>query len=70
MVLTGHISDEATEASTQGAEWIRLPDSRVAMICLQMEGACQVSTAPPPPPPPPKKKKKKMHVCRLLQREY
>lgn len=44
MILTGHISDEATEASTEGAEWTRLPDSRVAITCLQMQGTCQVST--------------------------
>lgn len=42
LILTNEVNEEAMESSAEGTDWARLPDSTVAIICVQMQGTCQV----------------------------
>ncbi len=42
LTLTRRIKDDAMDCNTEGVEWMRLPDSKVSISCLQMQGTCEV----------------------------
>lgn len=42
LTLTSPVNLESMESSAQGTGWIQLPDSRVCISCLQMQGTCEV----------------------------
>ncbi len=45
LVLTNKIKDAALDCSSRGTGWLRMADSSLSVVCLQMQGMCDVKLA-------------------------
>lgn len=43
LTLTDEVNRTGMNSSSEGIEWVQLSDSSISVVCLQMQGICQVS---------------------------